>query len=210
MNQYHKIHTVFKRDETTKFKNLLFGEYSLPEFRYLATNDWVFTEKVDGTNIRVMYDGSEVTFGGKTDQAQIPATLVNRLNVLFTERLSLLNSVFKADSVCLYGEGYGPKIQKVGSLYGPAQDFVLFDIKIGPYWLRREDIFDIAEQLGIGSVPIVGMGTLDDMVNFVKAKPRSIWGDFVAEGVVARPAVELFSRSGSRIITKLKVRDFEN
>jgi len=37
---------------------------------------------------------------------------------------------------------------------------------------------------------------------------ESVWGDFQAEGIVARPGVELFDRAGRRIITKLKCRDF--
>ena len=51
MIQYHKIQTVFKRDPETKFKTLLMGEYSLPEFEYLKNNEWVFTEKIDGTKV---------------------------------------------------------------------------------------------------------------------------------------------------------------
>ena len=47
MNQYHKIQTVFKRDPQANYKTLLFGQYSLPEFEYLAMNEWSFTEKVD-------------------------------------------------------------------------------------------------------------------------------------------------------------------
>ena len=35
MKEYHKIQTVFKRDPDTKFKTLLHGEYSLPEFEFL-------------------------------------------------------------------------------------------------------------------------------------------------------------------------------
>ena len=56
MNVYHKIQTVFKRDPETKYKTLLMGEYSLIEFEYLRYNDWVWTEKINGTNIRVIYD----------------------------------------------------------------------------------------------------------------------------------------------------------
>ena len=36
----------------------------------------------------------------------------------------------------------------------------------------------------------------------------SIWGAFKAEGIVARPTVELRTRSGKRIITKIKHKDF--
>ena len=83
MIQYHKIQTIFKRDPETKFKTLLLGQYSLPEFEYLKDNDWVWTEKVDGTNIRIMWDKERVTFGGKSDNAQIPAFLVTRLQEMF-------------------------------------------------------------------------------------------------------------------------------
>ena len=77
--KYHKIQTVYKRDPVTKYKTLLEGEYSLPEFEYLADNEWVWTEKVDGTNIRVMWDGwKKLSFGGRTDNAQIPTPLVNK------------------------------------------------------------------------------------------------------------------------------------
>ena len=78
MKEYHKIQTVFHRDPDTKFKTLLEGRFSLPEFEYLQNNEWIFTEKVDGTNIRIIFDG-ELTFGGKTDRAQIPNQLVNKL-----------------------------------------------------------------------------------------------------------------------------------
>ncbi len=83
MKEYHKIQTVYLRDPATKHKTLLEGQYALPEFAYLANNTWLFTEKVDGTNIRAMFDGERISFGGKTDAAQIPAKLVERLRERF-------------------------------------------------------------------------------------------------------------------------------
>jgi len=211
MTEYHKIQTVYKRDPETKFKTLLEGDYSLPEFQYLQDNEWVFTEKVDGTNIRVMFDGKCISFGGKTDRAQIPTNLINRLNESFLDKIALFKEVFDGDAteVCLYGEGYGAKIQS-GGKYRPDQDFVLFDIKIGHWWLQREDIEDIAKKLSIDIVPIIGLGTLVDMVNITRRGFNSLWGNFIAEGIVARPIVELKSRSGDRIITKIKHKDFSS
>ena len=54
MKQYHKIQGLFKRGPDNKF---IEGEWSLPEFEYLAKLNWTWTEKVDGTNMRVMWDG---------------------------------------------------------------------------------------------------------------------------------------------------------
>lgn len=218
MKQYHKIQTIYKRDEKTK--HIIEGDYSMPEFEFLKDCPWVFTEKVDGTNIRVMWDGANVTFGGKTDDAQMPVFLLYKLQELFegTPNKQKLAEQFGSTSeqlmgaplqVCLYGEGYGAKIQKGGGNYNPdGVDFVLFDVKVGDWWLKREDVEDVAQKLGLRIVPIIGTGTLKEAVEMTRTGLKSTWGDFMAEGIVARPATELFNRKGERIITKIKHRDF--
>lgn len=208
MKQYDKIQTVFKRDMTNNGKTLLMDQFSLPVFDFLKNNTWAFTEKVDGTNIRVMVSNGQVRFGGKTDNAQIPAPLVARLREVFDPLTEKLNEIFP-EGGCLYGEGYGPKIQKVGGNYGTIQDFVLFDVKVGEWWLERSNVEDVAASLGIRIVPIIGTGTISDMVETVRNGITSTWGNFPAEGIVARPSVELRTRNNGRVITKLKTRDFQ-
>lgn len=214
MKQYHKINTIFKRDKDGK---ILIGEYSTPEIEILKDIDWVFTEKVDGTNIRIMWDGENVSIGGKTDNAQIPVNLYNKLNEIFKtdEKTSMFVEKFGVKTeednieVCLYGEGYGARIQKGGGNYIKNDvDFVLFDVKIGHMWLNRESVEDIANFFGIRIVPIIGHGTLNDAIEIVRKGFISTWGDFTAEGIVARPSVELSDRRGNRIITKIKHVDF--
>ena len=184
------------------------GEYALPEFEYLKDNTWTFTEKVDGTNIRIItYSNGSVEFQGKTDRAQIPAKLVNRLIELFPKNGKLLEQF--PDGACLYGEGYGAKIQKGGDNYSLTQEFVLFDVKVGDWWFERLYVEDVATLLSIDIVPIIGSGTLRDMISVVNGGFASTWGDFQAEGIVARPKVKLFDRNNRRIITKLKCKDFK-
>ena len=207
MHEYHKIDTIFKRDPANKHKTLLLGDYSQAAFAYLADNEWVFTEKVDGTNIRVMIADGTVTFGGKTDAAQIPAALVRRLEERFLPQKDRLLEAFP-DGGCLYGEGYGVHIQKGGGNYRPDQDFVLFDVRVDDWWLQRDDIESTADEFGLDVVPIIGRGTLPEMLDIVRNGFTSKWGPFLAEGIVARPAVELKARNGQRIITKIKYRDF--
>lgn len=85
---------------------------------------------------------------------------------------------------------------------------VLFDVNVGQWWLQRNDVEDVAQKLGVDVVPVIGDGTLHDAVAQAKAGILSTWGDFQAEGIVARPKTELKTRNGHRIITKIKCRDF--
>ena len=71
---------------------------------------------------------------------------------------------------------------------------------------------EIAKSLDLDVVPIVGEGNLVDLIGLVKTGFKSNIAqnkDFTAEGIVARPKVELKARNGERIITKLKYCDFK-
>lgn len=208
MTKYHKIPGPFRREEA-KPHRIIEGAWTSPELEYLADTEWVFTEKVDGTNIRVVWDGHRVTFGGRTDNAQIPAKLVDALNDLFGGDVNeqVFEQVFGETPVVLYGEGYGAGIQS-GGKYRNDQSFVLFDVLVGEWWLRRLDVEDVAAKFSLDVVPEVLTGTLRQAIAMVRTGVLSEWGDFEAEGLVGRPAVELFDRKGSRIIVKVKRADF--
>ena len=210
MSEYHKIQSIYKREMHTKSRALIEGQWSIPEFEYLQNNPWLLTEKVDGTNIRVIFDLKGITFKGRTDAASIPATLIARLQERFLPLEEELGHIFPVPDVpvVFYGEGYGPKIQKGGENYRPDQDFVLFDIAVGPWFLRRPDLEDVAQKLKLDVVPVIGFGTLHDAVALAKQGIKSTWGDFQAEGIVARPVTELRTRAGERVIAKIKCRDF--
>lgn len=207
MKPYPKIQSVYKRESEKPFR-MLEGQFSTPELEYLANNVWVWTEKVDGTNIRVHWDGEKVVLGGKSDNAQIPTFLLAKLQEMFPT--SLLQEAFGETIVTLYGEGYGAKIQKGGGNYlSNSVSFVLFDVLIDGWWLRGDSTLDVAEKLSIDVVPVVGSGTLYEMVEVAKAGFRSVWGDFSAEGLVGKPLIELQDRQGRRILTKIKYKDFQ-
>ena len=208
--KYHKIMSIYKRNKDTG--DFIIGEYSTPEIEFLWNNKWEFTEKIDGTNIRIKWDGKTVEIAGRSDNAQLPVPLIQKLDELFKtlDAMTKLKEVFGNEEdleVILYGEGFGGKIQS-GSLYGE-QDFVLFDVVINGMYLQRHNVNDIAEKLKIQRVPILGQGTMDEAIEMCKKGFNSKWGDFIAEGIVARPVdTELFSRRGDRIITKIKYKDF--
>ncbi len=207
--EYPKIQTIFKRDMANKGR-IIEGCYSSPEIEYLKDNRWMFTEKVDGTNIRVHWERSVgVMFSGRTDRSEIPLFLVQRLEELFPLEKMDAAITTEVDQLCLFGEGFGARIQKGGGKYkSDGVDFILFDVLIDDWWLRRDDIEDVADKLNIDVVPIVGMGTLQDGIEIVRRGLTSTWGDFAAEGLVFKPGVELKTRAGNRIISKIKHKDF--
>ena len=65
MSEYHKIETLYERDEHFNIK----PELILKNRVYGILKTWHWTEKIDGTNIRVIWQDGKLTFGGKTDNA---------------------------------------------------------------------------------------------------------------------------------------------
>ena len=214
MKEYHKIETIYARD-TEGTKKLMEGIYCNETVEFLSKCQWEWTEKVDGINVRIRWDGHKVEFGGRTDKAQIPAPLVNKLNEYFggEENAQLFEQTFGDREVIIFGEGYGAKIQS-GRDYtdGQSVDFIMFDLLIGENYQPRESMLKCAKIFGVKAVPVVGWGTLEEAVDFVKSHPISTLGNkkHEMEGIVCRPLVELNDRCHNRVIVKIKWKDFKH
>ena len=208
MVEYNKIDTVFNRD-IYGTKRLIVDSWRNEAVEYLKDSRWQFTEKFDGTNIRVIWDGHSISFAGRTDKAIIPQHLLEYLNKTFStqEVEQLFEQVYGDKQVILFGEGYGYKIQNGGN-YRNDVSFILFDVMIGENYQERQWVEETAVMLGIDVVPIVLEGTIEEAIEFVKTHPKSTVGSAFMEGVVGRPAVELRDRTGKRIIVKIKYSDF--
>lgn len=202
MSQYHKIQTVYKRDPENKYKTLLEGHWAKPEFGKLAHLDWSWQEKVDGTNVRVWFDGCW-RFGGKTDRAQMPVPLLQHLQDLFADSVmpeGLENAV-------LYGEGFGAGIQK-GGAYADGPHFTLFDLCTGTRWAEREEVNRLADELMLWQPSTFEGGSLFEAIKFTESGFNSAYGDAQSEGLICRPPCEILNTWGERIITKIKTKDF--
>lgn len=218
--EYPKIDTLFMRDNR---KVIIPDQFCNPLFGHLSELKWEATEKIDGTNIRVIVlppeeDGGmvRVEFMGREEVSEIPKRLLEKLKSLFpVEKLNeVLNSgERKLDNVAvLYREGYGVNIQKCGKRYNSKDvDFILFDVKIGKWWLLRDNVEDIANKLGIKVVPIVGHMTIPEAIERVRSGFLSTVSEdktLQAEGLVLKDPLGIRDRSGERIATKIKTRDF--
>lgn len=205
--KYPKLQTLWKRDQETGL--IIEGEYSKIEFSNI--DKWLVSEKVDGTNIRCFWSEGTVEFRGRTDRAQIPTPLYDTLVKML--RLAQLEKQFgdTATHVILFGEGIGNKIQAVGRRYTTDNSFVLFDVWIDGWWLEWENVKKIADALNIPATPYLGYMTKEEIIDFVKSKPKSRIAqdkDLMMEGIVAKSHPLMLFRNTLPMMFKLKCRDY--
>lgn len=212
--EYPKIETLYVRDKAT-FK---VDESQVRLAAVPLIKEWVFTEKIDGTNIRIMWNhiSGQITFGGRTDKAQLPQELLNWL--ITNSNPDSFKLLFPDKDAIIYGEGYGPKIQS-GGYYSDTQKFIAFDIKLGNretrefQWASCEAVEALCECLGYETVPSFGSMTLEDATAKVKQGFNSMLAskhgvEHPAEGLVGRTDPPLFTSRGDRLIIKIKTKDF--
>ena len=208
--EYQKIGNVFKFDE--RYKNII----GLNEpYETLKNIIWQGTEKIDGTNTRVYWDGHRITWAGHTDTSEMQPNVAAKMEEIFgsQEMEYLFEQVFGESKAYLFGEAYGAGVQKGGGLYaadGKSIDFIVFDVNIDGWDLTRPNITDVANKLGLKSVPVVFEGTLEEAKAFVAKHPMSTLngGLHEMEGLVLQPRdVQLYNNKHKLIKCKCKYRD---
>ena len=218
---YHKIYGLYKRNEKGRFTK----EFSKPEFGYLFHQLWNWTEKVDGTNIRIGLNGGELDIRGKTDNAQLAEDLVHNIKGLLCpspahngDAEMSVRELLKVDcfpigpQITLYGEGYGAGIQQVGKFYRPDKSFILFDVRVGERWLDYEDVWSVGQILVLSTVPqrMLEAASIPTAMAYLAGKPMTSVSSLNAvqiEGLVGIPEVPLYNQWGERVIVKLKTKD---
>lgn len=216
MIEYPKINNLYKRNPEKK-SELLVGEYTRPEFALI--NEWDVTEKIDGTNVQLkfhrVFNGS-FDYNGRTERAQFTIGQENFLEDLGDRirgrALSVINA-YGLDTLTVYGELYGPKIQAGGN-YSAELGFRAFDMRVNDkVWLAPQDVRNNAEQLGVEMAPHLGTMTTVDILARVANGFKSTFSvneDYDAEGVIAKPLFNLYDQRGSRVMFKLKTHDLRH
>lgn len=214
MREYQKIETVFERDPATK--KLIYGKYRNRTVEYLKNNTWWITEKIDGTNIRVVWDGYAFNFYGRTDKADIPSPLLAKLDEIFDyEQEQVFEQMFGEKEVIIFGEGIGEKIQC--GLYGKEYRLLVFDIMINNKYLQLDQAFEIAKELGLETVPTLLEGyDLLNAIDYISEVAKDLtmfpyscvtMQQVKIEGVVARPILTIYDNNFDRVLVKIKCRD---
>lgn len=216
MREYPKIDNLYKRNPEKK-SELIVGRYTRPEFALIDA--WDVTEKVDGTNVQLkfhrVFNGS-FDIDGRTERAQF--TVLQEeflLNLGDNIRSKVLNTInaFGLDTLTIYGELYGPRIQSGGN-YSDTLGFRAFDMMVNDkVWLTPEDVRKNAEYFEVEQVPNLGTMTTDSIFLLVSGGFKSTFAknqDYDAEGVIAKPPWNLYDQRGERVMFKLKTKDLKH
>jgi ATP-dependent RNA circularization protein (DNA/RNA ligase family) len=206
IEHYPKIKNIFNFDE--KYRSIT----GIQEpFNTLRDITWIGTEKVDGTNTRVIWDGHTITVKPRLDTSAPAKFIVDFWNETFCtkEMEYIFEQEFGEDEVILFGETFGPKVQTNGELYSDKLRFCLFDIYHANGWWRYEGVKAFADRLGLFCAPIVFRGTLNQAIDFVKGHQVStINPNHEMEGIVLEPEVDgLYGRDCFKLKCKCKYQD---
>lgn len=204
MEKYQKIETLYTFDnESKKFKKIFYN----PIVKYLKDCEWYGTEKIDGTNVRILWNGHGFEFGGRTDEADLPKALRTLLANTFNYDMEVLfEQKFADKEVMLFMEGYAGKIQN-GAYQGP-ENIIGFDIMIGGIYLDKNTSKQIFNELGLEFVPVLKFNNLQECIDYVYQNKQSIiQPQSKIEGLVCYPTQRIYDHMGNRIIVKIKNKD---
>lgn len=184
--------------------------YREPELEYLAKNLWAYKRKLNGENMRVLWDGEQAIWNGKTNDFKTDAETINYMNSIFQEEI-FEEKFGREKRVLLFGERMAPNSQ--GNELGlKKMEFVLFDVRIGDTWLAPENIraiakyFDIRTCYDFMSLEDRKKNHIDTLENLIDKVSNGKLKDW--EGIVVSPATGLCNRKGERLICKIKNHEY--
>lgn len=160
MFEYGKTENLFTRDPKTH--HLIETQFKIPEVALVSDDAWIATEKIDGTNVRIILSrtgmGNElegpykIELKGRSDKASLPKDLEVNLHTEDAERLWQEMQLPYDVVVTFYGEAFGPGIQK-GGYYSPEKKIAVFDLMTS-----RFKPFDNANRIEEGTAGMLGTG----------------------------------------------------
>ena len=214
--KYSKYSSPFKKDE--KFKNT--NELS----QKLPIGKWIKTEKIDGTNIRIIFtkpdeEGNRIIHIGSRKLILNPNDKNSDqfMSCLGDINLNKLKEYFKEvnSTVIIYGEGYGAGVQK-GGIYSPNKNYRVFDIRIGNAYQDFEYVEKVCIDNQLNIVPVLEevreMTYGDCITSLDKFKDTLITEGTggTPEGIVYKFEPVLLNKYGERLIFKVKFKDFDS
>ena len=189
----------------------------------LPKGEWIVTEKIDGTNIRIILTKPDEKNKREVHIASRKLILnpSDKNSNQYTDCLKEVNlhkieEYFKdVDStIIIYGEGYGAGVHK-GGIYSSKKNFRVFDIRIGEAYQDFDYVKKVCVDNQLNLVPIVDTVeeiTFDACVLKLKANSETLIKEGTGgklEGLVYKFEPPLLNKYKERLIFKIKFKDFE-
>jgi Rnl2 family RNA ligase len=176
---------------------------------------YIITEKVHGANFSFWTDGLEVRVASRTQF--VDGTFYNCQEVIdrYTPVIlhlweNYFSGSFLENTLTVYGELYGPKIQK-GINYGSSKDFVAFDVAVNGKLISPKEAHRILDG-HLPTVPVIEIvSSLTEALEFnnvfasVLGSTRGVTDENnIVEGVVITPYEDVLYLGYSRLAIKSK------
>lgn len=167
------------------------------------------TEKIHGTSAHIWYKkGQPIGFfsgGAKMEQF---------VSIFNGSELQTLLDAMGQESVVVYGEAYGGKMQAMSHTYGPDLKFVAFDVKMNGDWLDVPTAEQLVKYLKLEFVDYKRIPATLSAIDAerdrdsTQAIRNGMGPGHIREGVVLRPIKECVDERGNRIMAKHKRAEF--
>jgi len=179
------------------------------------------TEKIHGINWRIGVPQNatgpgDFLFGSRNEVITVDSKLLGKYVKYCLEKLpldSILTAArkLKGDKI-LFGEMFGPGVQKGIRYRNEGWEFLLFDVMHGDFFLSRSELETFAIDCGLNTVPVLynGIPSLEEFDRLIQKKSsvaevRGINNnESVQEGIVIRPDPPFRNRYGDWVIAKYK------
>jgi hypothetical protein len=172
------------------------------------------TEKIHGTSAHISWSfglvgnaeplGVLKFFAGGCDHERFVA-------LFDAEQLATAFKTLGQDSVTIYGEAYGGKLQGMSKTYGDKLRFIAFEVKIGESWLAVPQAAEVVAALGLEFVHYEEVSTDIETLDALRHAPsvQSVRNGVehpmtCREGIVLRPPFEVKVNNGERVMAKFK------
>ena len=216
-SEYPKLKNLHKRDPAdNKVIDEFTDEIFSPE--QLGNAGWTWREKMDGTNLRIIWDGHRAEYRGRTDRAQFSdgQTMFLDEKIKSPAFEELLEQTFGNTEAVLFGELIGNKLQ--GNPHKvDGYEIRVYDAFVAGWWLLPASVDELASDLGLGSAEIIVVAPIGHMHRVMK-NIASITEAFEGEaepleyleGIVGTAPGGVLHRSGAILRVKLKLENYKS
>ncbi len=214
--KYEKFNSPFKKDDN--FINTMELSQILP------VGIWIKTEKIDGTNIRIILTKPDEE-GNREIHIASRKFILNQedksskiyFDCIKEVNLHKIKEYFKEvnSTVTIYGEGYGAGVQK-GGIYSKQKNFRVFDIRIGLAYQDFKYVEKVCIDNQLNLIPILGqveeITYKECLTSLNKFKDTLLKGGDGGkpEGIVYKFNPVLLNKYKERLIFKVKFKDYKN